>query len=78
MHEVAVYDSYLRGEVYTVEVLKRSRLFMHGVMYWSEWVSQDSCGGYYGEDHNENGVCDFLLEWEDEMKVIFGEEDVQA
>lgn len=78
VHEVEVYDAYLKGEVYTVEIIKRSSLFMHGVRYWSDWVSQDSCGGFYGEDHNENGVCDFLMEWEDEMKVIFGEEDVQS
>lgn len=47
--EVEVYDQYLRGEVYGYTLLKEED---------GEWVEQDSCWGFYGDDVMENGISD--------------------
>ena len=43
--EVETYDTYLRGEVYRFEVYEGEELI-------------DSCGGFFGYNHNESGLFD--------------------
>lgn len=50
--EIAVYDKYLRGEVY----------YFVAEEYDEEtdgWTQTDSCGGFYGTDWKTNGMADY-------------------
>ena len=47
--EVEVYDQYLRGEVYGYTLYEQEE---------DEWVEQESCWGFYGDDLLENGITD--------------------
>lgn len=47
--EVEVYDQYLRGEVYGYTLYEQED---------GEWVEQESCWGFYGDDLLENGIAD--------------------
>lgn len=47
--EVALYDQYLTGDVYGYTLLKEED---------GEWVEQDSCWGFYGDDVMANGISD--------------------
>lgn len=47
--EVEVYDQYLRGEVYGYTLYEQEE---------DEWVEQESCWGFYGDDLLENGIAD--------------------
>jgi hypothetical protein len=47
--EVEVYDQYLRGEVYGYTLYEQQE---------DEWVEQESCLGFYGDDLLENGIAD--------------------
>lgn len=47
--EVEVYDQYLRGEVYGYTLYEQQE---------DEWVEQESCWGFYGDDLLENGIAD--------------------
>lgn len=47
--EVEVYDQYLRGEAYGYTLYEQQE---------DEWVEQESCLGFYGDDLLENGIAD--------------------
>jgi len=47
-NEVDTYDNYLRGAVYSFELLDED----------GEWI--DSCSGFYGDDPESNGMADHL------------------
>lgn len=47
--EVALYDQYLTGEVYGFTLYREED---------GEWIEQDSCWGFYGDDVLENGIAD--------------------
>ena len=47
--EVALYDQYLTGEVYGFTLYREED---------GEWIEQDSCWGFYGDDVMENGISD--------------------
>lgn len=44
--EVEVYDHYLRGDVYTFDIIDDKGETIH------------SCGGFFGSDHNASGLLD--------------------
>ena len=44
--EVSMYDEYLRGNVYWFNIID------------SDGEDVDSCGGYYGYDHEKSGLMD--------------------
>jgi len=59
--EVAVYDQYLRGEVYGYTVTDR---------HTGEVI--DSCWGFYGENPHANGMADsFSVEYRDAILAYF-------
>lgn len=47
--EVAIYDQYLTGEVYGFTLYREED---------GEWIEQDSCWGFYGDDVMANGISD--------------------
>lgn len=47
-NEVEVYDQYLRGEVFGYTLYEQQE---------DEWVEQESCLGFYGDDLLENGIA---------------------
>lgn len=46
--QVQTYNTYLNGDVFRFEVFDE------------EGEEIDSCGGFYGSDHKENGMLDYL------------------
>jgi len=51
-NEVTTYDQYLTGNIYKFELqIKNVR---------EEWETDDSCGGFYGDDHVASGLIDHL------------------
>lgn len=51
--EVKTYDQYLRGEVYGFSVY---------TIVDNQVTSDDSCGGFYGDDPTKNGMLDYVPE----------------
>ena len=49
--EVEIYDNYITGEVYRVVVEKENE---------GEMEEVESCGGFYGDNFEINGLMDFL------------------
>lgn len=63
--EVKTYDDYLTNEVYrfTLSRFSSYRVVENGVEQIrfpsdAEWDEVDSCGGFYGSDHEKNGVLE--------------------
>ena len=48
--EVKQYDQYLTDDVYWAEIF---------TLEDGEWESADNCGGFYGSNILENGVCEY-------------------
>jgi len=64
--EVKTYDQYLTGEVYVYEVFNK------------DGKEIDSCGGYYGDDFDENGLLEAAVDdIECDMKHVLRDEGVQ-
>lgn len=61
--EIDTYNRWLRGEIYdaTVQVAKAfTKEWSDGsVEYGWDWESAESCGGFFGYDHEESGLLDF-------------------
>lgn len=58
--ETDVYDDYLRGNVYWFETQRATEWDSDGDP--TEWEDLDSCGGYYGSDHEKSGLAESALE----------------
>jgi len=56
-NEVKTYDQHLRGEVYSLIVEHREPCESCG---HGDWEMVDSCGGFYGDNIEENGMLDHL------------------
>jgi len=67
IEEVAVYDMFLRGEVYYYTLEKQSTCALCGHV---ENEPVDGCGGFYGYDFDKNGLYESagindITEWEE-------------
>lgn len=64
--EVEVYDQYLRGDIwgFSIEEMNED----------GEWVTTDSCGGFFGDDPFKNGISDHVPE---ELHDLLREADVE-
>lgn len=60
--EVETYDKYLRGEVYYFVEEEYDE-------ETGEWVEVDSCGGFYGDEWETNGMTDYCPLLRDESGV---------
>jgi len=57
--EVKTYDQFLRGDVYCFQIFESKVCEMCG----HEKLEQiDTCGSFYGDDHQKNGMIDNLSE----------------
>lgn len=56
--EVEEYDSYLTGEVYGYTLYEQNGFVEDDVEESAEpnWVEIDSCGGFLGDDPDQNGM----------------------
>jgi len=52
--EVKTYDHFITGNVFSFELQTKDAE--------GEWEDKDSCGGFYGDDHVESGLIDYLPE----------------
>lgn len=66
MAEVEIYDDYLTNEVYRFDLYRLSPRAANGTapvdLQSAEWDEIDSCGGFYGSDHEKNGVLECIPE----------------
>lgn len=67
--EVETYDNYLRGDVYGYNLARLSAYTVvengvETVRFSSdaEWQDIDNCWGYYGDDHDANGLTECIPE----------------
>lgn len=60
--EIEVYDKYLRGDVYYFVAEEYDE-------ETGEWVEVDSCGGFYGNEWETNGMTDYCPVLRDESGV---------
>ena len=57
-NETEIYDQYLRGDVYGYQLYVNE-----STPDDPEWVDEDSCWGFYGDDIVENGIMDQLCDY---------------
>ena len=60
--EIEVYDQFLRGDVYYFVTEEYD-------VETGEWVEVDSCGGFYGDEWETNGMADHCPVLRDESGV---------
>lgn len=65
LSEVETYDQYITGEVYHFRIEKENVCNLGHIHSETE----DSCGGFYGDDIKENGILDHISE-EDSKAVL--------
>jgi hypothetical protein len=53
--EIETYDNYLTGAVYLVAIQKKCAAC-------NAWEYVDSCGGFFGSNHDASGLNDFINE----------------
>ena len=74
--EIKIYDYYIRGEVYGFIVYKAATIEHRNVVTdesWitEEWEEEDSCWGYYSDEHDKSGLLDGALEClPDDLEIV--------
>lgn len=57
------FEQYLNGEVYGFVVETRKLIQQDGELFATEWEHEDSCYGFFGDDHRASGLVDHLPQW---------------
>lgn len=57
------FEQYLNGEVYGFVVETRKLIQQDGELFATEWEHEDSCYGFFGDDHRASGLVDHLPKW---------------
>lgn len=64
--EVELYNQFLNGEVFCFTLEKREEIFVEcpccntKIPTGYDWVEIESCGGFFGDDIEENGMLDYV------------------
>lgn len=79
--EIEIYDQYIKGDVYCFGVSEKVEVECKDVRTGQTWIEHrwedvDSCGGFYGNEFDKNGMFEYVFEsLPDDTELTLVEED---